>query len=140
MPNLTNALTALASHYQANPDLPAWDAIDYSHLDRTIRVRVGDVDPAAEALIDWANTLEDYEIWVSRHQLGWARTTFDQVQIRADIDGVNVVIWREVPGFGTYIGAPDVDGLGKQVLVQADIETLRDFHAEGHDADFGLAA
>lgn len=139
MPNLTAALTALASHYQANPDLPGWAGIDT--FDNAVRVHLDlDDDSAADALLAWTDTLDDHEIWVKRFQVGWTRSTYDQVQIRADIDGVNVVIWREVPGFGAYIGAPEVETLGKQVLVQSSVEDLRDFHAEGRDANFGLAA
>ena len=141
MTDLTAALAALAGHYQASPSLPSWVAIDYSHVEKTVRVLVElDNDSAADALITWSNSLDDHEIWVDRFRVGLASTTHDQVQIRADIDGQQVVIWREVPGFGEFISAPDVDGLGKRVLVQASVEQLRAFRLSGRDHIDAVAA
>lgn len=134
MTNLTAALTALAGHYQANPELPSWNAINYSRVDKTIRVLVTlDNDSAADALIAWSDSLEDHEIWVKRFQVGWSNATHDQVLVHADIDGQQIVIWREVPGFGEFIGAPEVESLGKQVLVQSSAAQLRAFHLSGRD-------
>lgn len=141
MPKLTATLTAIAVHYAAHPELPAWCAIDVE-LDGTIRLHlaINDVDePTATALITWAETLHSPELRLQRYKGSPASLTYDQVQLVADLNGQTIVIHREVPGFGDYIGAPIIEKLGQAVIVPATIDQLRAFHSAGLD-DFGVAA
>lgn len=143
MPNLTNALTALAGHYVNHPDLPAWHSInvdDDGSINLHVALGIEDRRPASRALVDWVATLTNPRVQLKRFKGGWAGLVHDQVNVHGEIDGQRITVHHGVTGFGDYIGAPAVNTIGDHVDMEVSINQLLSFYGAGLDDEFGVAA